>query len=215
MYRTVRDRVLACVLLAGLLSGCRHTPKPTGEEKQAGWTPVVLEYVDTDGFDALLETALRNQDAAIVVKTGFERPEWGARLNAWLAAWNRGGRSRERKVRGQAPLPRVVIDGDSLREFRLLVNSLLDCAEDTARAGSSWYAQERERSRRIALLRPYNLRFHRDEDETIHLIFFHGKFADDYPRFVQELTRSGKGGEWARTVECSECSEIRKVKSEK
>jgi hypothetical protein len=129
------------------------------------------------------------------------------RLNAWIAAWNRGGRARGRTARGQSPLPGV-INGDTIREFRLLVNGLLDRVEEAAEAGSGWYAEERQRSRRIALLRPYNLRFHLDDDGLIQLVFFHGSRATDYPRFIQQLTRSttppNEG--WSRTVECSNCA---------
>src|SRR5205807_7926716 len=120
-----------------------------------------LDYTDNDAFDALFEAALVNQDPGIVVRTQRQTPDWGARLNAWIAAWNQGGRSRS--ARGQAALPRVVIDGDSIREFRLLVSGLLDRIEEAAQAGSAWYSDQRQRSRRIALLRPYNLRFHKGE----------------------------------------------------
>src|SRR5262249_9590811 len=144
-------------------------------------TPTQLDYVDADGFDALFETALTNQDPVILIRTGRSQPDWDARLNAWIAAWNRGDNAGRRAkargsapeepaiVRGQAPLGKVPLDGESIRELRLLVTALLDRVEEAAQSGSSWWAEERMRSRRVALLRPYSLRFHMDEEGLIQL----------------------------------------------
>jgi len=213
MTRRARRTAWAAVALAACLGSvsCRTTAEKRPPEAGAPAAPVVptvIAYVDSDGFDNVLESALVNQDAAVIVRTTHDKPDWGPRLNAWIAAWNRGGRARGRVARGQAPVPRVVIDGDSIREFRLLVNGLLDRVEEAAQAGSGWYAEERARSRRVALLRPYNLRFHMGDDGLIQLVFFHGRRAADYPRFVQELTRSATAPEepWSRSVECSRCA---------
>src|SRR5262245_34808683 len=212
MGRRFRRGAWASFLLAACLGAlsCR-TPQrppepPTGARPDL--VPTIIAYVDSDGFDNVLESALVNQDAAIIVRTTHDRPDWGPRLNAWIAAWNRGGRARGRVARGQGPVPRVVIDADSIREFRLLVNGLLDRVEEAASAGSGWYAEERARSRRVALLRPYNLRFHLDDAGLIQLVFFHGRHAGDYPRFVQQLTRAAgpPEEEWSRSVECSRCA---------
>ena len=95
-----------------------------------------------------------------------------------------------------------------MRELRLLINGLLDRAEEVAQTGSTWWADQRERSRRIALLKPYSLRFHMDDEGTIQLVFFHGHYAAYYPRFVQTLTETVgmESGEWSRCVDCSRCS---------
>src|SRR5262249_45471656 len=144
--------------LTGL--GCRSTPetRPHRDPPPAGIQATVLDFVDTDGFDALFEASLVNQDPVIIVRTENDRPNWPGRLNAWIAAWNRGGKVERQVVRGQIPVPSV--DADTLREFRFLVDSLVDHAEEIAKAGASWWHEERLRSRRVALLRPYNLRFH-------------------------------------------------------
>src|SRR5206468_887030 len=100
------------------------------------------------------------------VRTGRDRPDWGGRLNAWIAAWNAGGKGPGRTARGQAPLPGVpgvVLSGEGVRELRLLVDGLMTRVEELAKATSAWWSEERVRSRRVALLRPYNLRFHRGE----------------------------------------------------
>lgn len=222
MNRKVVSSLLPLLsLFLVLVASCRSMP-PMRDTPEA-WpdlTPTQVEYVDGDGFDALLENALVNQDPVIVVRTGRDRPDWGPRLNAWIAAWNlNGGSSRkqprrasagpdlEPKVRGQAALGRAPIDGESIRELRLLVNGLLDRAEDLATSGASWWVEERARSRRIALLKPYSLRFHMDDEEIIQLVLFHGSYSSYYPRYVQQLTRGSKGGEekWTRAVECSHC----------
>jgi hypothetical protein len=66
----------------------------------------------------------------------------------------------------------------------------------------------------VALLGPYNLRFHKGEDSTIDLIFFHEQYSAYYPRFVQKLTGSETSGEgWSRTLECSECKAERQRKA--
>ena len=43
--------------------------------------------------------------------------------------------------------------------------------------------------RRVALLKPYSLRFHREGDSPIRLIFFHGSFASYYPTFMRSLMK--------------------------
>ncbi len=199
---------LVGLAMLGGLGGCHPAGKrPEPDTPLPDITPTSIDYTDNDAFDAVFESALVNQDPVIAVSTGRQMPDWGARLNAWIAAWNQGGKDRGRTARGQAGLPKVVIDGDSIREFRLLVSGLLDRIEEAAQAGSTWYADQRQRSRRIALLRPYNLRFHKDEAGTIQLIFFHGNYAPYYPRFVQKLMRSPSmpASEWSRVVECSAC----------
>ena len=164
-----------------------------------------MDFVDTDGFDAVFESTLVARDAAIVVRTGRTQPDWGPRLNAWIAAWNQGGSARPRTVRGQAgPVPGVNLDKDTLREFRLLVNDLLDRVEGAAEAGSSWWTDRRERARRVALLKSYNLRFHLDGEGLIQLVFFHGDRAAAYPSFMQTLMGS-PAEPWARSVQCSRC----------
>jgi hypothetical protein len=177
--------------------------------------PTLLDYVDGDGFDALFETALVNQDPVIIVRTGRQKPDWDGRLNAWIAAWNRSEHKAGRRaaadgepvVRGQAPVPKVTVDGESIREFRLLVSGLLDRIDDAAQSGAAWWAEERARSRRVSLLKPYSLRFHMGEDDLIQLVFFHGGYAGYYSRHMQLLMRSNDMAEskWSRSLECSGC----------
>ncbi len=214
----------ACPVLLGLLllalTSCRHSLLLSSDEPK-DWPdlkPTELEYVDSEGFDALLENALVNQDPVIIIQTGRTKPDWEGRLNAWIAAWNRSNSSTRRPtrrasseeepiVRGQAPLPQVTVDGDSIREFRLLIAGLLDRVDEAAHNGVAWWAEERARSRRVALLKPYSLRFHKDEEELIQLVFFHGSYASYYPRHMQLLMRSGemKEAKWSRSLECSGC----------
>ena len=150
-------------------------------------------------------SALVNQDPVVVIETRFEKPEWGARLNAWIAAWNRGGRVEAgKKVRLQAPvLPRIVVDGDSIREFRLLIESLMNRVEDSVKERSAWWAEEKIRERRVNLLKPYNLRFHMSEDGTIQIILFNGRYASYHREFVMSI--SGGDEEWERRYSCSMC----------
>jgi hypothetical protein len=188
--------------------GCRtFLQSPDKSAAMPDITPTRLDYVDTDGFDAVLENALVNQDPVVVVRTGRTQPDWDGRLNAWIAAWNRGS-NRPRAVRGQAGLANAALDKDTLHELRLLINGLLDRAEEAAQAGSTWWSDHREQSRRIAVLKPYSLHFHKDDEGLIQLVFFHGHYASYYPRFVQTLTESAgmESGEWTRSVDCSHCS---------
>jgi hypothetical protein len=169
--------------------------------------------VDTDAFDAVLEAALVNQDPVIVIQTRHERPDWGDRLNAWIAVWNRGGKGAPgRTVRSQAPpLSPVVVDGDSIREFRLLIEGLMDRVEDRAKERSAWWAEERVRNRRVELLRPYNLRFHLGDDGLIQVILFHSRYAPYYREFVRGLAGEDTGEEWARAYFCSRCRSTRQA----
>jgi hypothetical protein len=160
----------ACGCHAALPVPAASAGPPTDPE------PVRLEYADTDAFDVLFEAALRNTPGVIIVQTDHAKPDWGPRLNAWIAAWNQSGRAEGRKVRGQIPsLPEVVVDGDSIREFRLLIDDLMGRAEESARAGAQWWVEQRLRERRVALLRPYGLRFQLDDDGHIQLIFSRGR----------------------------------------
>jgi hypothetical protein len=178
-------------------------------------TPTRIDYVDADGFDALLESALVNQDPAIIVQTQHAKPDWGDRLNAWIAAWNMGGRVTPGTVRMQAPLvPEVVVDGDSIREFRLLVEGLMGRLGDGTRTGLMWLAEEKTRTRRVKLLKPYNLRFHMDEDGFIQLVLFNGRYAEHHGAFVRALGGADAGAEWQRSYECSLCSHPRRAKPE-
>ena len=162
--------------------GCK-TAKPDRAPTPATGTPdpqsrpqvTRVDYVDSDAFDLFLETALVNKQPVIVVQTAFDKPEWSSRLNEWLAAWNASRRAPGLRVRGQIPsVPAVVVDGDSIREFRILIDGLMGRVEESARVGGHWWAERQTRERRVALLRPYSLRFHLGTDEHIQLIFFRG-----------------------------------------
>src|SRR5436305_13795849 len=99
-------------LLLALCAGCNAAKqtRPYREPPPAGIKPTVIPYVDTDGFNELLESALTNQEPAIVIQTTNDKPNWDGRLNAWIAAWNMGGKVAPAtgKVRAQAPFPSVV-----------------------------------------------------------------------------------------------------------
>jgi hypothetical protein len=198
---------------AALLLGCSLTgpPRPA-EDPPPNIRATRIDYIDADGFDALLESALVNQEPVIEIYTAREKPDWEGRLNAWIAAWSRGG-SAGRTVRMQAPLPKVGVDADSIREFRLLIDDLMGRAEESAKAGAAWWAEERTRNRRVALLRPYSLRFHAADDGTIHLIFFNGRYAVYHSEFVRTLAGDDAegAGEWVRGYFCSRCKPLRQA----
>lgn len=205
MYRATR----LLVLLVATAAGCHQPgPRTAPEPPPPGIKTTDIVYVDTDAFDQLFESALVNQDPVIVVHTGRTKPDWDGRLNAWIAAWNRGGPvgSGGRTARGQIPLP-VNLDEGTVRELRGLAGDLLGRVETLARDGTSWWAEEQIRSRVIGLLKPYDMRFHLDEKGTINLVFFNGKYASYYPDFIQSLTGAGEDEpkEWVRTFRCSRC----------
>jgi hypothetical protein len=193
------------IAAAALLSGCKEQSlRPLQEPPPSEIRPTDIDYVDADGFDSLFESALANRDPVIVIHTTFEKPEWGARLNAWIAAWNAGGSvTAGRTARGQ--IPGVTINGESIREFRLLVDDLMNRVESAARTSSTWWAEDRVRSRRVTLLKPYNLRFHMDEEKKIRLIFFNGDYASSYKGYMESVTHLECQEEWCRNFECSEC----------
>jgi hypothetical protein len=211
-YRMRRGFVLALSLLCLAALSCRgvrnvrtyHEPPPPDIQ------PTVLTYTENDGFDNLFESALVNRDPVILIRTETTQPDWGSRLNAWIAAWNRGGKVVDEprlRVRMQAPLAPGVVNGDTLREFRLLVDDLMTRAEDLAKRGSSWWAEERLQRRRIDLLKPYSLRFHLDEEKKIQLIFFNGHYSRYYRQVMESMAVSATDDqpEWGRRVTCSHC----------
>jgi hypothetical protein len=197
------------VLLLALTAGCTlwKSARPQVEPPPPDITPTHIDYVDADGFDTLLESALINQDPAIIIQTQNAKPDWGDRLNAWIAAWNLGGPVTKGIVRMQAPfVPEVVVDGDSIREFRLLVESLMNRLGDQTRTGLMWLAEEKTRNRRVRLLKPYNLRFHMDEDGFIQIVLFNGRYAQYHGAFVRALGGGDAGGQWERSYVCSKCA---------
>jgi hypothetical protein len=146
---------------------------------------VRVDYVDADAFDLLLETALVNKQPVILVQTQYDKPEWSSRLNEWIAAWTASRAVPGLRARGQ--FPAVVVDGDSIREFRLLIDGLMGRVEESARLGGHWWTENRTRERRVALLRPYSLRFHLGTDGHIQLMFFHGDYAAQHADVVRTL----------------------------
>lgn len=213
--RKRRWLILAIPLLALLALSCRnvrnvrtyHAPPPQDIK------PTVLNYVETDAFDELFETVLTSQDPVILIQTETSRPDWGPRLNAWIAAWNQGGKvvdEPQRRFRMQAPLGALAppaVNGDTVREFRLLIDDLMTRAEDLARRGSSWWSEERIQRRRIALLKPYSLRFHLDDRQKIQLLFFNGRYARYYQEVMDAMAMNcAEDTEgWSRVVTCSHC----------
>ena len=91
VFRTALGLVaLVSLTAAGCGASPRpNTPPPSSESRKDA---TVIEYVDAEAFDLLLEAALNRQDAVIVVQTESTRPDWEGRLNAWIAAWNEGGK---------------------------------------------------------------------------------------------------------------------------
>ncbi len=203
---------LAVVL--SLVVGCKQwNTRPAIEPPPPDIKSIDIDYVDSDGFDALFESALVNRDPVITIRTTHTQPDWSGRLNAWIAAWNSGGKPTPgTRVRGQAPVPKVTVDGESIREFRLLIDSLVTRAEELAMTGSTWYREERMRAHRVALLKPYNLRFHLDDQKFIRLVFFNGDYARDYSKHVEKLTGDSGSEEWSRGIHCSMCKELRVAK---
>jgi hypothetical protein len=99
------------------------------------------------------------------------------------------------------------VDSDTVREFRLLIEGLMNRIEDGVRARSAWWAEEKIRERRVELLRPYNLRFHMGSDGFIQVIWFNGRYAQYHRDFVRSIADEDPGDEWARGYACSRCKE--------
>jgi hypothetical protein len=206
---------LLFVALTLAFAGCdsvrqaRRPPNNPPAPPAANLPSTVIDYVDTDGFDVLFEASLVNGDAVIHVRTANEKPDWTGRLNGWIAAWNMGKAADVRRFRGQIPV--ATIDGETLREFRLLVGAVIDRADDASKAGAMWFKEERVRSRRVELLKPYNLRFHVNDDNKISLIFFHGDYARHYSQHVASLTERPEADPWRRGLEFSSCKKMRQT----
>src|SRR5580692_11485412 len=100
-YWAVQIPYFALLTLA-LAAGCKTTENRPIEPPPPDFKANEISYVESDAFDAIFESALVRQDPVIVVRTEFSKPEWGPRLNAWIAAWNSGGSGGGRTIRGQA-----------------------------------------------------------------------------------------------------------------
>src|SRR5262249_6283100 len=109
---------LAAVVPLLILAGCqllRPTPQTLPRDGMPDLTPRFVDYIDSEAFDNQFEAHLIAKEPAIVIRTENTKPDWQGRLNAWVAAWNRGG-TRTRTVRSQAGLSAVKLDGDGIRE---------------------------------------------------------------------------------------------------
>jgi hypothetical protein len=222
--RTARMRRIARAVLGMALlvaGGCLTAPKsrPYREPPPPDIKTTRIDYVDTDAFDTLLETALTTQDPVILIQTAHQKPDWGGRLNGWIAAWNLGGKvdaaNDRRTLRFQLGLSPVTVDAGSIREFRLLITDLMDRVEVLARDSSAWWAEERTRNRRVALLKPYNIRFNLDSDKNIQIIFFNGRYFEYYRDFMQGITgpEPEEPQGWVRGYTCSQCKAKREAAS--
>ena len=204
--RSARGVVYAAALGLATAVACRlrDDTRPQVEPPPPGIRPTRIDYVDTGAFDGLFESALTNQDPAILIQTAERKPDWGGRLNAWIAAWNKGGRVQAGPAPGSArgQIPSVTVDGDSLRELRMLVDDFIDRVDTRAKERSAWWAEEKVRARRVDLLRPYNLRFHADDAGTIQIIFFNGRYANQYREFMRGVGADA-GEDWDRCITCS------------
>ena len=183
-----------------------HAPPPPDVQ------PTILAYVETDAFDNLFETVLNSRAPVILIQTDTSQPDWGPHLNAWLAAWNRGGQvvdEARRRVRMQAPLSPTVVNGETLREFRLLIDDLMTRSRGRERVEAHRGGPKSACScRRIELLKPYSLRFHLDADQKIQLVFFNGQYARYYSEIMDAMSMNDQeDNEWSRTVTCSHCKE--------
>jgi hypothetical protein len=221
LANTVRAGALLTMVLA---IGCigRDAARPYRDAPPADIKPTRIDYVDGDAFDALFETALTNQDPVIVIQTTDQKPQWSGRLNGWIAAWNMGGKVEverdKRKTRFQVGIPSVQVDADSIREFRLLVDDLMGRVEQLAKETSGWWTEERVRKSRIALLKPYSLRFNQDEDKNIQLIFFNGRYAERFGEWMRTVARAdgdAESSKWSRVVTCSQCKAKRDANADR
>lgn len=220
MFRGVL--LLAIPAVALCANGCTtpKTTRPYQEPPPASVKPTVIAYADTDAFDSLLESALLNREPAILIQTASQKPDWSGRLNAWIAAWNMGGavaaEEPQRRVRMQAPLPTVVVDGDSIREFRLLIDDLMGRVNFLAAEGSSWWKIDKMQKTRVALLKPYNLRFHIDSAKNIQIILFNGQYPAEHRAFVQSIAHPDdrNAEDWARGYSCSQCPQVAHASSD-
>jgi hypothetical protein len=197
--------LLALLVLAAVSVSC-HTSRrtrPAVDPPPPALRPTVIDYVDEDGFDEYMETALTSADPVIQIHTECTKPDWGARLNAWLAAWNMGGKV-ELKARMQAP---VTVNAATIRELRLLIDDLMGRAEKLARAGSTWIGNERMLRHRVELLQPYNLRFHMDRDGFLQIILFNGRYSEYHRDYVRATAHPDDDlpEEWVRGWSCSRC----------
>ena len=195
--------VLGLLLATSLSCSAFQRTRPAQEPPPPNLQPTAIDYVDGDGFNQLLESALANEDPVILIQTDSERADWGPQLNAWLAAWNLGGKV-ERKARMQAA---VTVNAASIHEFRLLIDDLMGRVEKAASAGSDWFRNERMLRRRVELLRPYNMRFHMDRGGHIQIILFNGRYSRYHREFVHSTVHPDDEvpEEWARTWSCSHC----------
>lgn len=213
MPRATLTTALQLTVLVIVACSTPKVTRPYKEQPPPSIQPTVLIYADSDAFDSLLESSLLNRDPAILIQTASQKPDWGPRLNAWIAAWNMGGPVVAKEplavMRMQAPLPSVVINGDSIHEFRLLIDDLMGRVNGLASNGSAWWKIDSVQRSRVALLKPYNLRFHIDSAKNIQLILFNGQYPSQHRAFVHATANPDEEGyeEWARTYSCSRCRE--------
>ena len=103
----------------------------------------------------------------------------------------------------------MVVDGDSIREFRLLVNSLMNRVDDVARQARTGLSRNApfRGAWRCSSLTICNSSW--TSRARSNLVFFHGDYARYYPGFMRKLKHTDEEIEsWSRTFDCAQCKRM-------
>ena len=186
----VRLCVAVVALPVFLTAGCDDPTLPRPDKPapahEARKRATVVEYIDSEAFDGLLEAAINRQDSIIVVQTASTKPDWQGRLNAWIAAWNEGGRVQKNEglllsavqiakvsfAANASTVSVIELPPDTAKETRKLIQGEIDRIERLARDGVGWWKDEKKKSKRIDLLKPYLFIFEKDAANNYQIIFF-------------------------------------------
>lgn len=115
-----------------------------------------IPFEDSNAFDSLLETLLINQTPVIRIVLDTTTPDWPDRLVVWLRAYRDGGQVAAPTGKGGlSSLLWLAANATSSTEAREALEATFDRLEETTTAVATWWSNERERQRRIELLRAY------------------------------------------------------------
>jgi hypothetical protein len=186
-----RSTVFLVLLLSLLLVGyggrgsTQSHPNATPLTKEERKNATVIEYEDSDAFDGLLEAAITRPDQVILVQTKNSSPDWQGRLNAWIAAWNEGGKVKkgdnlfyktvrilQRKKEPNTSEVSVKVPDNTATEIRSFVEGQMDRIERLGRETVDWWKDNRKKTHRVELLKPYQFIFEKGSDGYYQIIFY-------------------------------------------
>ncbi|MFO0880755.1 MAG: hypothetical protein U0840_25770 [Gemmataceae bacterium] len=147
---------ICCYVILFVLVGCGTPQRAYQPPPPPNFTAREIPFDDSPAFDSLLDTLLTNHTPVIRIVLDTTTPDWPDRLVVWLRAYRDGGQVQAPTGKGGlTSLLWLAANATSATEAREALEATFHRLEQTSTVLATWWDNERERQRRIDLLRPY------------------------------------------------------------